>query len=167
MILLSKHDAFLSDYLTMMSDMMNNSSALKPARSEFHYVGGMYQLLREHGRFWQPAPLRSDVKAGVIKQCFDNAYKLAKRRGWRYVEGIAHGVVIPMHHAWCVDDNGNVVDNTWREVGESYCGVEIPTAYVAYVRRTTGLWASLDNWRNRHEIYKQPFSHDALLSLIK
>lgn len=110
--------------------------------SDRHYCGVADFILR-HGRFWNPAPLPRSVKPMPIKMCYHNSRLLAQRRkGFRYVEGVALGI-IPVHHAWCVDPHGNVIDATWASVdrtgmkpeefdgiGSSYFGVEFPIAMV-------------------------------------
>ena len=80
----------------------------------------------------------------LMKACFDNSYKLAKRLGLRYVEGFACGV-IPVHHAWCINDSGVVIDPTWED-GTDYNGVVIPLAIVAKTRRR-GSCSVLDDWQ--------------------
>lgn len=111
-----------------------------------HYTGVADFLLR-HGQFWQPAPLPRCVKPMPIRMCYHNSQLLARRRkGLRYVEGVALGV-IPTHHAWCVDPDGRVIDATWASVepslltehgpiGTSYFGVELPMELVREVMST-------------------------------
>lgn len=81
----------------------------------------------EHGERFTPQPLPKGIKRGTIKECFRNAALLAMDSDeYTYVEGIAHMGIIPMHHAWVVDKQGNVIDNTWRTPGLSYLGVKFP-----------------------------------------
>jgi hypothetical protein len=55
-------------------------------------------------------------RRGREKNCFSNAYQLAFAfDDLIYCEGLAFSGLIPVHHAWCVDSDGNVVDATWRE----------------------------------------------------
>lgn len=129
--------SFADPKITTLADDIN---AMNPVtdrdREVAHYVAAyaratdlkLYRVVMEQGRFWTPAPKPDNVKAGTPKQCFDNAYKLASRRSdLRYVEGWALGI-IPVHHAWCVDAEGNVIDNTWRShgfMGASYFGMVV------------------------------------------
>lgn len=53
-----------------------------------------------------------DVKAGKPKMCFNNAFSLSQSTGLYYCEGWAAGV-IPVHHAWCCDNDGVIYDPTW------------------------------------------------------
>jgi hypothetical protein len=41
----------------------------------------------------------------------------------RYVEGFALSV-IPVHHAWCADEDGNAIECTWQKPGLAYFGLE-------------------------------------------
>ena len=61
------------------------------------------------------------------KQCFVNAARLVGRYPrLTYVEGFAYRetVGLPIHHAWAVDEDRQVVDPTWDDpVDCSYWGV--------------------------------------------
>jgi len=121
---------------------------------------GMEDFLLQHGRFWVPRPLPDRIARMTPNFCFDNAFKLASRRkNLRYCEGIAAGI-IPMHHAWCVDEDNNVIDPTWAStetnVGDAYFGV---TFHVTLVRqyRSNDCTAVLNNWTSRFAIYRTPF----------
>jgi hypothetical protein len=78
------------------------------------------QLILDHGREMGPVgksgPSRSEPNA-----CFANALLLtANRKAVFYCEGYAvpAKVGLPMHHAWCVDQQGRVLDPTWEENSE-------------------------------------------------
>jgi hypothetical protein len=89
-------------------------------------------------------PVLKPVKHGIIKECYINAMKLA-RRGTRYtyVEGYALSI-IPVPHAWCIDnENGAIVDNTWRRPGREYVGVKFKSEYVH-----ANMPSYIDNWEN-------------------
>jgi len=68
--------------------------------------------------------LPEDIGSGKPKSCFMNAYRLVQH-DLIYCEGYAfkRGLV-PIYHGWCVDDSGNVIDNTW-EYGDVYFGVAV------------------------------------------
>jgi hypothetical protein len=101
-------------------------------RDGYAYAG-VEDFVSSHGRVWAVSPVQKWPKIPVhFKGCFENALRLAKRypARYRYVEGIASGRVIPVHHAWCVDQDDLVIDPTWSKystVGGAYFGVEIPT----------------------------------------
>lgn len=95
---------------------------LKEVLSFFAGYGGgqIHSLVLEHGHFWTAQDLPKNVKAGRLGECFRQARKLALLRPdcFTYVEGYAYSHVdfrIPIQHAWCVDEYGNVVDPTWSK----------------------------------------------------
>lgn len=86
------------------------------------------RFVLECGRVHRPQPLPPRLKRRQPRLCFMNAAMLATqcRRRLTYVEGFALGY-FPMHHAWCIDARGHVVDPTWDEPEKAeYLGVEIP-----------------------------------------
>ncbi len=102
---------------------------------------GFEDLILTNGRFFEPTPLPKGLPKGEIKDCFRNAFLLAHEHDLTYVEGYARGI-IPVHHAWNVDKNGKVVDNTWcgtdskpslrrnPVLGEEYFGVALNLEFV-------------------------------------
>jgi hypothetical protein len=86
------------------------------------------QFVLRNGKVHAPAPLPAGFKRMTKRECFKNATDLATdRRGLTYVEGLAVSCVMPIliHHAWCIDEAGNVVDPTWDEPENClYMGVE-------------------------------------------
>lgn len=89
--------------------------------------GGLrLRFLLEFGRLFAPTPLPKGVRRGPLKKCYYNSYQLAAARPseYFYCEGVAavssHGFV---DHAWCSDGDGQVIDPTWRDLGECYFGV--------------------------------------------
>ena len=114
---------------------------------------GMEAFVLATGRAWTAKPRPANVRQMTPKYCFDNAYRLAARsRGrLRYVEGYAT-TYIPMHHAWTVDRDGNVVDPTWEYDADSrlgadtpYFGTEFPLESVR-AARAGGCYSVIDNW---------------------
>lgn len=79
-----------------------------------------HSLILEHGKFWTPRDLPVNVTAGRLGECFRQARELSMLRPecFTYVEGYAYSRkdrCYPVHHAWCVDQDGNVVDPTWSQ----------------------------------------------------
>lgn len=71
------------------------------------------------------------------KQCFSNALHYALEHDLLYCEGygisgnlLKSGVLLPMEHAWCCDENFNVIDPTWDD-GGSYWGIAFHAALAA------------------------------------
>lgn len=98
-------------------------------RLRVQFPSVLVSLIIEKGTTYPGALLRKDVRRGRMKECFSNALDLAQRKGWTYVEGLAISgkllkLNIPMEHAWCIDDKGQVVDNTWEDSTNSlYRGI--------------------------------------------
>ena len=79
-------------------------------------AGNVYGKLLKEGTWSNPQKKPRKYPFGEIKQCYRNAFWLARDNAdLTYCEGIAFMGIIPVAHAWCVDADNNVVDNTWRE----------------------------------------------------
>lgn len=113
---------------------------------------GMEDFLLDRGTFWTAAPLPPNVRQMTPKACFWNALKMAQRhrRTWRYVEGLALGI-LPVHHAWVVDADGVVIDPTWETPGRAYFGVVFDVD-----ERLVAEGPVLDNWRKGFPVYRWP-----------
>lgn len=88
-----------------------------PANLAYRGVEG---IVAAHGISFSAVSWKSfrgrGYRRGQERGCFKNAFRLAL--GFDdliYCEGLAFSGIIPAHHAWCVDSDGNVVDPTWRE----------------------------------------------------
>lgn len=75
---------------------------------------GHEALVRKHGRMFEGSELLDPETRGPKGECFRNALLYALQNELYYCEGYAISIV-PMHHAWCLDADGNVVDTTWDE----------------------------------------------------
>lgn len=124
-------DNDLKNYVSMVTTHMQQNK-----RPEGWRFTGPHEVVLQYGKFFDPAERPKGVKKGKDKLCFMNAAHLADDPDYTYVEGFAipDGVPIPMHHAWCVDKDGNVVDNTWKKPGKAYFGIPFTNGY---------LWSSL------------------------
>ena len=76
------------------------------------------------------------------KLCFWNAFCRSEEFGWRYVEGWALTDGVPIHHAWCVDDKGTVIETTWKDLGEFYYGCTFDLTTLATSQPDTRYWQS-------------------------
>jgi hypothetical protein len=105
-----------------------------------------------HGQSWEYKPLPKRFKPRLPGYCFQNAAQLANRcKDLIYVEGYAIWRSGPLHHAWCADRDGKVIDNTWYDPtrmdnGRVYFGVPFRTEYVLQMRRESKMYSVLDNW---------------------
>lgn len=103
-----------------------------------------------HGKAFTPAPFTGERM--VAKRCFTNAiYYALERPAERllYAEGFATIPGVPMlfEHAWCVTQDGTVVDPTWRDPQECvYFGVAFEPAGVAEQVMRQGWHGLLSNY---------------------
>lgn len=112
----------LVNYLELLRNCVKRNLDDKPTEIVYAGIG---DLLLQHAKFYAP-PATSFMQL-TPKACFANAQYMSQlsERGLRYVEGYAV-CIIPVHHAWCVDENDNVVEVTWKEPGVAYFGLEFP-----------------------------------------
>ncbi len=80
----------------------------------------IYEFLLANGQEWQGTPWTKFRGRGYRKQtprhCFHNAWNYSLIfDDLTYYEGFAYAGLITVHHAWCVDSEGLVVDPTWRK----------------------------------------------------
>jgi hypothetical protein len=141
----------LIDYLKMVKTLRYTWG--KPAG--VHY-NGMEDFLLEHGQWFEPRPWTGEYGEGTIKRCFANSIALGVTDRLRYIEGIALSV-IPVHHAWNADSDGNLIDSTWKNEGLAYFGVEFSIGRAKDAIWYTGDTTILDDWKRRHPLYKQPW----------
>jgi len=96
-----------------------------------------FGFLKEQSRAF--THVRHTLHKGQPKHCFYNAYRLAAASRYQsrytYVEGYA-ARLIPVHHAWVIDRDGNVIDPTWNGQGTAYFGIPFRTPYI--VRHGSG-----------------------------
>ena len=77
-------------------------------------------------------PRPKGIRKHADQSCHFNAWKVAVDKNLRYVEGVAiSSVRMPIHHAWCVDADDQVVEVTWSELGSLYYGTEAPIKEVS------------------------------------
>jgi hypothetical protein len=100
------------------------------------------ELLLANGHEWPFAPLPDHIKPGEKGECFRNATMLAiEHDDLTYCEGMAINFLFPVEHAWCVDRQGRVIDNTWAALKlpkkhklkldePQYFGVAIKTSFL-------------------------------------
>lgn len=114
-------------------------------------------FILKYGREFKPQPLPKEFKRGPIKMCYNNAANLTL---WRpnepekyiYCEGYAAGI-IPVPHAWVIDFDGNVIDNTWADPEHSqYFGVPFALRFARRNILKTG--ALIDNWRDDYKLVR-------------
>lgn len=117
-----------------------------------------------HGSFFpsQAYDSRKYGKPGPMKECFANAAMLAHRHGLPYVEGhCLSRIGIPILHAFCLDEEGRVVDPTWRDPADClYHGVKLQAAKVLHHHIACGYHVSmLDDYMNRWPLTSGKFTY--------
>jgi hypothetical protein len=92
-----------------MSEMRKQFEAMHRAWPDNKMVAFMLQ----YGRDYAIGPHTFSLPRGEPKQCFMNATHLAlELPHLTYVEGKIAMMGIPIEHAWCIDEEGVVVDPT-------------------------------------------------------
>jgi hypothetical protein len=117
--------------------------------STYQYVC-VEDFLLKHGTLFTPCGLPAALRPMRMQQCFENAYRVARRtKAFHYVEGVALGL-IPMDHAWVIDQDGNAYDPTWAStatgLASAYIGVELNLDEVQLSRRG-GCSSLLTDWK--------------------
>lgn len=139
------------------TDLLNAELALvkQMDRQPIGRFFSMGEFVLAHGRDFTPSrKLPKDVRLGKLGHCFENAAKLAIDRAcYTYCEGYAMGI-IPVLHAWCVDDGGTVIDPTWTRgnaeaLGMVYFGVAFNTKYLIHHLCEHEKWGLIDAWEAR------------------
>lgn len=128
---------------------MNLLESLKTENDLWAHLGHsnpLKKLIIEKGVTYAGRALPVDIEKGEAKLCFMNALHLSiSNPGWKYVEGfgasgslIEMGIHMPMDHAWCIDENGLLVDNTWDKPETSlYRGIPMdPKVVMKHVLKT-------------------------------
>jgi hypothetical protein len=139
----------------------------KTAREGYAYSGAEDFVLR-HGEWFDPIPLPEEYDFGPPKLCYASSLILADIRMLTYVEGFAMlaDIGLPILHAWNVDEDGRLIDTTWRaidnETGERRT---VPATYLG-VRFSLGraedaCWNGdtciLDDWMRDFPIFREPW----------
>lgn len=137
-----------------MSDRTTLAKAIAPvclhfleAMARMEHVPSVFTL--KMGRAWRAQTLPAGVPPGPKRQCYQNAGTLAiENSDLTYVEGYAQPPGLPpVHHAWCVDAEGFVIDNTFVDPEDAqYFGVPIsPPALRELVEKVQcwGLFAEM------------------------
>jgi hypothetical protein len=104
------------------------------------------EFVLKNGKNFPYKPLPPSVKRGEPKMCFKNATQLMiDRDDLTYVEGYALSI-IPIMHAWCIDEDGNVVDPTMPMC--EYYGIPFDSAFVIGTMLRRKYYGIIDDWEN-------------------
>lgn len=112
----------------------------------------MDAMLLAHGRVFEGAACPADLSGKPAKQCFKNSLLLMLASPELiYCEGYGMPAEIdfPIHHAWLLDIDGNVVDPTWQNPeGALYVGLPFDPEYMMSLAKRTGYAHVFDNMEN-------------------
>ena len=137
---------------------------------------GPEDVVLTHGKFFRKkasAPPRDfPPEVSIPGRCFSNALLSVMHGEWgdaewaeglTYVEGWAHPTgMIPIHHAWLVDSEGNVYDSTWDHIEEAvYLGVPFSADAVKDEAERRGTDAMFDH----HFPYETPIPEAWLVDI--
>lgn len=136
---------------------------LQLLRSMGALVGDFYLLL---GREWKtPAERFLKYGMGEKRACYQNAFNLAQDHPELiYCEGFAKPAnLFPIHHAWCVTADGEVVDPTWPELDTNYFGIPLQSQFVTDYVLESGMYGVLAEHVPRKLIEEDPsnYVHEA------
>jgi hypothetical protein len=116
---------------------------------------GSEDLVLRFGAYY-PRSKRKLPTTPLPRACFSQAYRLATRKGskWVYVEGfaVAEKVGLVVNHAWITraDDPGEAYDLAWGgELAEAaYLGIPFRPEYVKAMHKASGgnYFSVLDAW---------------------
>lgn len=140
------------------AEMMASAERQFNHQEGWAYAGPASYVLA-NGREFTGRPLPRGIKRGTPKQCFKNATDLVLMHPtWHYVEGYVWSVTCPIgiEHAWAIDEQGEVVDNTLRATEQSnYFGVVYDRdTYLRYVARTSYYGVMGGDYRAAIEVVK-------------
>jgi hypothetical protein len=139
-----------SDYLKMMVDFRKKNNMNTP--KGYKYASMDEYILAKGKAMGDRSPESNKYKKGTMKLCFQNAYNLAQSKGFKYCEGYATSI-IPILHAWCLDDQNRVIDVTWPD-GRDYYGIVFPLSYVSKTILAKGTYGVIENMQQNYPLLK-------------
>ena len=156
---MTEHEASLKQYVEQMARLMRSVSG-----NDWLYHG-VECIVEAIGTFDIVQPLPKGIRRGKMGLCFQNAFRLMGK-GFIYVEGIAvpGNTLFPVHHGWCVDEFGRVLDPTWRD-GVAYLGVHLSKSFVyerALRRKKYGVFGDRDSF----DLYENGLPEGAVQELL-
>lgn len=113
----------------------------------------IYAFVGQHGREFHVAVRPWHMTMDGEKQCFKNATLRMISENLIYCEGFVFVHGVPIHHAWCLDPEGRVVDPTIPDQERwEYVGIPMQYDFVLEIAMATEMYGVLDNIKN-HDVY--------------
>ena len=124
----------------------------------------IHSFVIEHGVYFQGTPLPDYCEKMEAKECFYNCTILSSSTGLTYVEGfvVRKDINFPIHHAWCIDDDGTVIDPTLDDPENcEYFGIPLHPDFVLEQVEISGMAGILDNYKTKRIYDSSPstFKH--------
>lgn len=141
---MNKDEQSVREFIELLARVTHNSTA---SRNHEHATWCCHtEWLLDQGRLFVPVKRPRGVRLGTKRMCYRNALMRAEAHGLGYAEGYALGIAcIPVHHAWCVDADGNAIEVTWPEPGSAYFGVQFNIEDVELTTTKQGYWGIVEN----------------------
>lgn len=134
----------LQEMLLQQASFFNRNNS-KTKYSSFEDLVGKVGIPMQGEKF---DPTEFSLVRRTPKECFHNAYQLAEYNDLIYVEGYTW-YLIPILHAWCIDEKGRVIDPTLDESEDyAYCGIPMDMSFVRKTMLSTGVYGIIDNWKD-------------------
>ena len=144
----------LMDYMEFMVKMRSGMNKPKGAI----YLG-MEDFVSKNGELFTSCkyPKKYIEFRGEKRDCYRNAFQLMMSNSeLTYVEGygISKTIPLPIPHAYCVDEEGNVVDPTWDDQEDCiYFGVKFSSEYTYETIMRTQIYGLIENYKERFPLY--------------
>lgn len=146
-------------YLNIVSKSMRNMNLEK------HKHRSMADFIIKFGQHFKPYIFPKKYNMGKQKQCYKNIFNLLVE-DVKLIPVIGYAMsYIPLPHAWCVTENGNVIDPTWDydryTWGKEYFGIPFKRKFILsqYMEKEYA-YNIIDDYKNNYPLMRGQFSID-------
>ncbi len=97
----------IQEYLAVISN-------LRTKHPDYHYHG-VEDFISQHGQTYDVRKKPKHIPYDTKQECYRNALRFVwNNPSYTYVEGFATTGILPVQHAWVVNENNEIIDTTWR-----------------------------------------------------
>lgn len=165
-----KHDTIESfDFGDGMNQVTSHLENIAEICDKHTRGGNMWRFILDNGFTFNASALPNEYEHRTQKECFKNCtHLMIEDSSLIYCEGFAHNI-IPVHHAWCVDQDGNVVDPTWKEPENCiYHGVPFKYDFVMEAADKAQSYGIFENFHLKWNMKdpKEKFLHEIWLEAL-